>query len=385
MLSAYRRVAAAYTARHPDITVAVEIQGTEDSALTRLDTQFDSGDPPDLFETYRDELPALVARQRVQPVDELLEARGVLFGDNFQRLGLEAMSAQSALQCMPVDVSPLVVYYNTTLVHPSQLALSGQPAPNPIDGWTWAQFSRAAHQSVVGLAHGVYLPARLDLLTTMVRSAGGDTMDDPRQPTTLTLTNPQTRATIRQILRLARSPHLGFSQRQDPVSAFEHGDLGMIVGRRDLVPRLRAGHVPFDVLPLPSLGTPVTIADTSGLCLARTGHHIDASADFLAFATGPDGARILAHSGEVVPANLPTLNSAAFGQPGREPAHGEVFVEAVRRAQSMPFSAQWPDLDAQVQPLLEGLFSDPRVDPSMLLAQLDALSATLLAPPTPSA
>ena len=54
----------------------------------------------------------------MQPVDELLEQRGVQFGDNYQRIGLEAFAADSALQCMPNDVSPYVVFYNKRLLAP---------------------------------------------------------------------------------------------------------------------------------------------------------------------------------------------------------------------------------------------------------------------------
>ena len=81
-------------------------------------------------------MPALVAEGRVQPVDELLEERGVQFGDSFERLGLEAMAANSALQCMPSDVSPTVMFYNRRLISPSLLmGIPGQPDP-AVRGWS---------------------------------------------------------------------------------------------------------------------------------------------------------------------------------------------------------------------------------------------------------
>ena len=46
------------------------------------------------------------------------------FGDGYTRNGLEAFSADAALQCMPTDVSPLVVYYNPRLIE-----LTGSPSP----------------------------------------------------------------------------------------------------------------------------------------------------------------------------------------------------------------------------------------------------------------
>ncbi len=77
------------------------------------------------------------------PVDQLLEERGVEFGDSYQRLGLEALSAEQALQCMPYDVSPLVVFYNPGLVPFRRLIETGDSPLTPMTGWTWEQFARA--------------------------------------------------------------------------------------------------------------------------------------------------------------------------------------------------------------------------------------------------
>ena len=42
------------------------------------------------------------------------------FGDGYTRNGLEAFSVDAALQCMPLDVSPLVVYFNPRLIELDQ-------------------------------------------------------------------------------------------------------------------------------------------------------------------------------------------------------------------------------------------------------------------------
>ena len=101
-------------------------------------------DPPDVFVATNEQVPGLVVDGLVQPVDDLLSARGFTFGDSFVRLGLEAFSAQQALQCMPYDVSPLVVFYNPGLVPFRRLIEPGDEPLTTQTGWTWEQFARAA-------------------------------------------------------------------------------------------------------------------------------------------------------------------------------------------------------------------------------------------------
>src|SRR4051794_11929389 len=164
-VATYRRLAHAFTAKHPEVTIAIESATDATTSQAKLERQFTSDDAPDVFLTDHDQLPTLVAEGRVQPVDELLEKRGVPFGDSFERLGLESMAADSSLQCMPNDVSPYVVFYNRQLFPQGALLEPGAPAtatPGPPEGgWTWPQFTTAAQQMSHNGVRGVYLPPRL--------------------------------------------------------------------------------------------------------------------------------------------------------------------------------------------------------------------------------
>jgi multiple sugar transport system substrate-binding protein len=102
---------------------------------------------PDIFLSGEDDLEWLRAAKATQDVDKMLSDRNIDFGDGYERVGLEAFSADSALQCMPVDVSPLVVYYNARLVHLAKIRPPGQKPPNSDDGWRMADFATAARQA----------------------------------------------------------------------------------------------------------------------------------------------------------------------------------------------------------------------------------------------
>jgi multiple sugar transport system substrate-binding protein len=389
-VAAYDALAKAFTARHPEVTVHVQSASDAATAADRLERQLDEGTGPDVFLAEHDAVPELVAEGRVQPVDELLEQRGLLFGDNFERLSLESMAADSALQCMPNDVSPYVVFYNRRLL-PG--AARDRPPPGeayaPDEGWNWARFAATARQMSRGDVKGVYLPPRLTTLIPLVRSAGSDLVDNERHPTTLRFADEANRQPLRTVLALVRDPAVAPSpamlERQDAVTRFENGRLGMLVGTRALVPELREHpQLRFDVLPLPRLRMAQTVADISGYCINKASTHIGPAADFIAFASQDEGAAILARSGGVVPSNLAVLHSAAFEQPGRDPEHAQMFAAVIAHADPLPFSAEWSQVVAQTQPYVDRMFYAPVLDLDSLLPRVDELSATLLAEPSAS-
>jgi multiple sugar transport system substrate-binding protein len=389
-LVAYRALAKAYTAEHPNVTVEVDASSSASAAESRLNSRFTAGTSPDVFLTDASRLPRLMAEGRVQPVDELLEKRGVQFGDHYERLGLEAFSASSALQCMPDDVSPLVVFYNKALVDLSVLRPEGLPPLKPeATGWTWQDFVNAATQAAAGGVDGAYLPPRLQTLTPLLRSGGTDIVDDAQKPTTMTLADDKARPLLQQVIDLTHNPQVSPTRaelaRTGVVRMFRQGRLAMMVGTRALVPQLRrTSLLDFDVYPLPSLGHSETVADVRGYCLAADSAHRDAAADFLAFASSDRGAALTAASGAVVPANLDVRSSEAFAQRDKFPVSSGVFARTLRRASLMPAAPAWPDVVRRTQPLVTRLFtwSDPRLN--RLLPRIDSVSARLLAQPSAS-
>lgn len=380
-VTAYEHLAEAFSDENPHVTVEVS---RHDDAEALMDSVVD-GAAPDVFLIDHDHLPQLVDDELVQPVDKLLEERQVDFGDGYQRGGLTAFAADAALQCMPHDVSPLVVYYNQDLVDLERLGTEEEEPPNALDGWSWEMFGAAARQAARGRVDGVYLEPSLTALAPFIWSAGGEIVDDPQDPARLTLSEGDTREALEQVLTLARDPELTPTAqelaRQDALTRFKRGRLGMILGTRELTPELRAVEgLHFDVMPLPSLGRFRTVADMSGYCISADSDQVDVAGDFLAFAISREGASITARPGYVVPANLEVANSAAFAQRSRQPESSFIFNEGVRRAQSLPFVASWPELSERVGPHLERMFNAPVIDLDTLLTEIDTLSAEVLAP-----
>ena len=384
---AWKDLAAAFTDEHPAVDVVVERSRTEERATAKLQRQLAAGDAPDVFVASNARVAGLAAADQVQPVDQLLEQRGLEFGDSYQRLGLEAFSAEQALQCMPYDVSPLVVFYHPGLVPFRRLVEPGEEPLTPETGWTWDQFARAARMMSTEGVKGAYVQPELSTLMALVRSAGDDIVDDPRDATTLTLSDDGTRSALEEILGVVRdkriTPTPAQLERRDAFTRITREQIGMLLGTKEMVPRLnRVEGLEYDVFPLPRLARDVTVADVEAMCLSADTEHVGAAADLIAFASRNAGAATLAESGAIVPAHLPTLNSVAFTQPGSRPNSVLVFDSAVRRATTTPFVTAWPRVEREMAPEIEKMFYDPLLNLDTLLPRLDARSQRIMAPVT---
>ncbi len=384
VVTAYAELAARFTTATPGVTVSVRPYGSAALARAALAEEVAAEDVPDAFLADVGDLPALMTAETVQPVAELLGEREVDFGDGFQRTSLEAFSAENALQCLPVDVSPLVVYYNTDLIDLGDLTEPDATPVDPSTGWDLEQFAAAAAQVTGAGARGVYVAPTLEQVAPFLESGGGALVDDVEDPTTLRLGSGSSRSAIEKLLEIVRDPQLTFDEDEiaavSAVQRFRAGELGMILGFRDLTPRLRAeGGPPFDVMPLPAIGSQVTVGRSAGLCLSATTPHPERTADFLAYVASDEGSALLAETGYVVPPNLAAAHSASFLQPGRAPASAAVFSAGVRDIQPMPAVAAWPAVEKMAGPLLTGLFYEPVIDPlSIRLDALDNASVPLL-------
>lgn len=393
VLTAYTSIATQFTAAHPNIVVNVRTYPNHARAMAALAQERAAGDPPDLYLMDHDDLPGLAQEHAVRRVDDLLGERQINFGDGYTRNALEEFSADAALQCMPADVSPLVVYYNPRLIDLSAVAEPGHTPVNQDTGWTLEDFARAALQARAPGVRGLYIAPDLEQIAPFLWSGGGELVDDVEAPTRLTLADGGTADPLEKLLEVVRDPALTFGlkalRRSSALQRFEDGKLGMILGYRNLVPVLRARHdFFFDVMPLPKLGSAASVGTMQGLCIASGSPHVQQTADLLAAVVSDAGARTLAETGYVMPPDLAVLNSDAFLQPDQQPVHSDVFIRRVRDTRPLPRSPYWPLVRAATRPMLTDLFYQPVILPlQQRLQAIDDASVPLFAPPgsTPSA
>lgn len=389
-VAAYRAVARDFNRSGATGRVAVTAYRSDQALMADVA----SGNAPDVFLATRRDLPLLTSQQLNVPLLELLDARGIDFGDNYSRDATLAFSADDELQCMPYGVSPLVMYVNTDLVDFARMRARGLPVPepdadNPDREWTLEQFQAAAEFATRPArgTRGLYVAPTLWQLAPYVYSGGGRLFDDDDAPTSLALSDGGSIDALTRALPVLRDPRLTLTDQQlaqaTPLRWFERGKLAMIEGDRSLTPLLRS--VPglrFDVMPIPTLNDQVTVGEVSGLCISRDASSVAQAADFLVSAVSNEAVSRVVDAGYLVAANLQVGLSDAFLQPGREPEHASVFNTSVRRLRLPPVldDRQWRALEATVAGDLRALLTQPVIDLEAITADIDERSRAVLAP-----
>ncbi len=357
---------------------------------TAMRVAIEGGEPvPDVFLASRYDLAWLLEQGYTQPVDELLDDRGVDFGDTYSRDALQAFGYEDRLQCMPYGVTPTVIYYNKDLVNFEQMRNRGLDVPDvDATGWSFDQFTAAAEFASRPRrgTKGVHIDATLTGLAPFIYSGGGAVFDDEFDPTTLTFSSDDTRSALERTLELLRNPLLTLDEAQlDRASAvrwFERGKLGMIAGDRSLTPRLRKQvALNFDVMPMPTLDGAATVGDVTGLCLSADTTNAPVAADFMVHELSGDSVAEVARTGYLDPANLQVALTDDFLQPLRRPAHATFFNTSVGSMRLAPTIDTLPELGSAVETSLEQLVYGVGVlDLDGLTAQIDEESRTVLSP-----
>jgi multiple sugar transport system substrate-binding protein len=381
--------------------------------------------PPDVFLLSRADLDKVTDEGLNKPLFELVDERGVDFGDGYSRDAVLAFSAADELQCMPYGVSPMVIFYNKDLIDFDRMAERDLPAPTPVEtegedsgdsgdgesgdsgdeespdeestdppapktyaSWTFEEFRAAAEFASRPRRHtkGIHIEPTLRGLAPFIYAGGGNLFDDDVEPTSLAFSSDETRDALVPTLELLRDPALTLTQEElaeaPAIEWFKRGQLGMMAGFRSMVPELRgASGLNFDVMPMPTMDDRATIGDISGLCIsARPAATIPQAADFLVYVVSAEAVARVAQAGYLVPANLQVAASEDFLQPDLRPASAQTFNTSIRDMRLLPLIDSFRELEAAVQAPLRQLLTTPILDTDALTTQIDEESRPLLDP-----
>ena len=337
---------------NPDADVElIEVADGEDH-LARLATGFAGGDAPDIFLINYREYAQFVVRDAVEPLADLMTDRGLNLDDYYEQ-SMEAFTFDGELQCMPQNISSLVVYFNKKLFRDAGI----EP---PFEGWTFEEFADAARALTNGDVHGLGVDPQIIRIAPFVWSNGGEITDDPVAPTRFTLEEPAAREVMDAFVGLVREgvvPDEKETASADIETRFINGELGMLMSSRRDTPLFReATELSWDVLPLPTFDEPASILHADALCIASDSEALGSAADFVAFAMGTDGQTLLSLSGRTVPSLEEIANSGAFLDPSQPPAHSQVWLDATSVIRNTPVLATWPEIEAIAEEILTKAF-----------------------------
>ena len=354
-VDAYRQMASLFAPLNRRVTVKVKSWPNETVMMADLRS---GAPPPDVFLASRRDLLWLNQQQVIQPIDQLLEDRGVDFGDDYPRSTLTSFGMNNRLDCLPYGVEPSVIYYNKRLVKLRQVPTD--PSVVPGEGWSLDQFAATARWAVSRhpRAAGAFIEPTLRSVAPFVLSGGGQVFESADPPTTLTLSSDASQQALIRTVRVLHRPGISLTPAQlnekTPLEWFESGRLALLEGSREIVPELRDRlGFEFDVMPMPDLGTPATTGDLTGLCISSRATDAGTAADFLVYASSAEALGYVASQGYLQPANQAVALSDDFQQPGRNPEHASVFTFSVKSMQFPPLIEDPDALDEVTAPTLE--------------------------------
>jgi multiple sugar transport system substrate-binding protein len=351
-LQGYQALVGRYEQANPGEAVElVAIAGSADYHK-RLAADFASGAPADVILLSGLELAAFASRGWLAPVAPYFARSRVLRESDFFSQALGPFVYDRQLECVPQNISGLVVFYNKGLFQQV-----GLPEPRP--KWSWDDLLADARaltrdQNGDGLPdqYGLGLEPSLLTLAPLIWQNRGSLVHNALSPEELALNTPAVLTATQWLVDLQTRYHVAPDLQAELAASSEQrfidGTLAMTIASRQGVPAYRQiTGLDWDVAPLPSnRGRASNVVLADAYCLAAASSKKDAAWRLIEFAASPEGQAILAQAGAVVPTLRAVAHSPAFLDPSLRPAHAQVFLDAILQARAMPMLENWTDIQA---------------------------------------
>ncbi|MCB8946177.1 MAG: sugar ABC transporter substrate-binding protein [Ardenticatenaceae bacterium] len=358
--AAYEELVAAFTAAHPDIPIQLRHIPSQSEYRQRLATDFSAGSPPDIMLLNYRRFAEFAGQNALEPLGPYLADSQLIQADDFYEQTISAFTWDNQLWCIPQNISSLVVYYNQDLFEAAGV-------PLPTSDWTWDDFVTAARALTVDTdgdgrfdQYGAGVEASLFRLAPFIWQNGGDLVDNPAQPTRLTLDSPESLAALQWLVDLQVKeqivPDAVAEAAEESESRFLNGRLAMFFNSRRGVPTYRTiTTFTWDVAPLPIGQQAAGILHSDAYCLAAAATNKEAAWTFIEFANSPTGQSLIATSGRTVPSLRSVADSPAFldNQP---PAHARVFLDSIPVLGQVPLMPSWVRIEETASQEIERAF-----------------------------
>ncbi len=348
--AAYEALVRAFEARTPAVDVTlIHIPGQSDYRR-RLGVDFAAGTPADVVLLNYRRYGAYAGKGALEPLGPYLERSQLLREEEFYPEALSPFRWEGQLMCIPQNLSSLVVYYNRDLFRAAGLA---DPAP----GWSWDDFlaaARALTRDTDGDGqidqYGLGTEVSFFRAAPFIWQNGGELVDDPAAPTTLTLDTPAAREALQWFVDLQLVhrvvPDAVAEAAESSESRFLNGRLGMLLNSRRGVPTYREIEgFDWDVAALPVGRERAGILHSDAYCMPAVSANKDAAWAFIEFANSAEGQHLIAASGRTVPSLRAVAESPSFLDPGARPANSRVFLDEIPYVRGVPVIAGWVEIE----------------------------------------
>jgi multiple sugar transport system substrate-binding protein len=342
----------------PDAKVTIVSVPSQGDHMSKLSASFAAGNPPDVWLLNYRRYGQFAAKGVIEAVEPYLEKSTVISKDMYYPEPLQAFSYGGTLQCIPQNISSLVVYYNKDLFTKNNV-------PLPTKDWTWDDFLNTAKALTKDTngdgkndTHGLGVPPQIIRVAPFVWQNGGQIVDDPENPTTLTLTEGPAREAVQFFMDLQLVhkvvPSEVEEKAEDMDARFMNGRLAMYMASRVATPAFREiKGFEWDVAGLPQKKQRASILHSDAICISAASKNKDLAWAFVEYAQSPAGQTRVAELGRTVPSLKSVAQSPAFLEPKLPPASSQVFLDAVPEMKLVPVISTWPRIENMVNEELE--------------------------------
>ena len=322
-----RQVADRYEALRPGVRVVLE--SAPNGYEERLLTSIAAGRPPDVYLMDSPDIPTFVERGLALDLAPFQEALGFRPDSVFAQVA-DAFRRGQSMFALPKDFTPMVLYANRGALAAAGVdrllpaAAGGTSSPTePVVGWTWSDFRRAAEAVVADTdgdgrndVFGFDFPRNLYQWVPFVWSAGGDILAPGASGTAGYLDGPEALEAYRFLTSLAEdglTPGAQFVQQGDPAreARFAAGGQAFLLSGHWTLPVFRdlveAGALDLAIVPVPhhpSREAATSVLYASGWAVAPNAPHLRRAIDLAGFLASPEAQRIRARSGLAIPSRM---------------------------------------------------------------------------------
>jgi multiple sugar transport system substrate-binding protein len=389
-----QRIIDAFTAKYPQITVKTDI--AEGDPVQELQTQFAGGAGPDVMMAWELSYSGLAERGIFADLGEFIlrdpDFSSTVVPDHVPGL-LDMFKWKGKQYVLPEQYAGVVLYYNKKLFDEAGVAY---PSADWKDAsWTYDKFLETAKALTKTDASGKvtqfgFVDAWWPPLsaTVLAFGNGGAWFDQYVNPRQSTITDPKLTEGVQFYADLINvhkvAPSAEETQTQSGADMFMGGRAAMaLVGHWFYPAFSQAEGLEFDIAVLPrgpQGTTPKTDLGSTGLSISASSKNRDQAWEFVKFATGPEGQRIIAESGLFVPVLRSVGRSNAFLGSHSKIKNVQVFTEAIENSVPLPITPAWNqiadiwarELDAVIRGQAKASDAHAKIDP-----QIDALLAEL--------
>lgn len=384
-LEAYETLVDQFMESHDGIQVELIYVASGGEFRERLATMFSGNQPPDVFLYNYRRLGNYAADHAIHPLGDLLDASSVLDRSDFYPITLEAFTYEGELTCIPQNLSSPVIYYNKGLFDAAGLTY-------PQTGWTLDDFlATAIALTLDNDGDGVKDQWGFGTEIETIRLApflwgnGGDFLDDPENPSRMTLDEPEAQEAIRWFadLQLVHGviPDQVAETAQSSEDRFLNGSVAMYMNSRVATPALRTiTAFEWDAAPLPAGKELVSVLHSDGFCMSARAASNEAHAEsvwkFIEYSLSAAGQNLLAATGRTVPSSASIAESPAFLE-STPPENNQTWLDAAENMRALPMIPGWNQFEEMLSVELQRLvYGDGTLDE--FLAKAASLAAPML-------